>query len=83
MVTYKIRRDNRIVVVEGGDDDPAAATLPNTFSKKSPSPSLDLAPPPWLVPTVVLVLPPYDMATLVSLLYNRRVHYHAILAFSK
>lgn len=73
-----------MMVVEGDDDDdPADATLPNTFSKKSSSPSLDLAPPPLLVPTVVLVLPPYDMATLVSLLYNRRVHYHAILAFSK
>lgn len=75
--TYRIRRDIKMGVVEleGDDDDvPADATLPNTFSKKSPSPSWDLTGLILLVrlaAMVVLVLPPYDMATVVSLLYSR------------
>uniref|UniRef100_M1C5Q8 Uncharacterized protein n=1 Tax=Solanum tuberosum TaxID=4113 RepID=M1C5Q8_SOLTU len=66
-----------VVELEGDDvDDPADATLPNTFSKKSPSPSLDLEGLTLLLRLavmVVLVLPPNDMATVVSLLFNRRL----------
>lgn len=79
VVIYKIRRENKMAVVEleGDDvDDPADATLPNTFSKKPPSPSLDLEGLTLLLRLavmVVLVLPPNDMATVVSLLHNSRL----------